>query len=371
LIILIIHEAILMFPISFYAGAKALSIIRDKGLAQEDVNVVAGAAGGPKWLVLNHLDRVMFSSWFKGRKAPLYFLGSSIGSWRFAAASQKNPVEAIEKFQEVYIHQSYRAKPTPEKVSRESRRIMDHFIDDAAIHEILSHPVFRLNFMAVRCRHILSSDSRVLLFPGLTAAFLFNAMGRGFLKYFFDRSLFYHPADKPPFLGMSGFPIQKIPLTRENFKAALLASGSIPLVMSGVKDIPGAFPGTYRDGGILDYHLDIDFLNGNKGLVLYPHYSDRIIPGWFDKKLRYRKPASKNMENILMISPSKEFVERLLHGKIPDRNDFSLFRGRDRERFSYWLSVVHESKRLGDAFKDAVDSGRIRQLVKPMPFYSP
>jgi len=360
-----------MFPISFYAGRKALSVIRDKGLAQEDVNVLAGAAGGPKWLVLNHLDRVIFSSWLKGRKAPIYFLGSSIGSWRFAAASQKRPVQAIEKFQDAYIHQSYQSKPTPEKVSRESRKIMDHFIDDTAIDEILSHPFFRLNFMAVRCRHILSSDKRAFLFPGLVAAFLFNLIGRGTLKFFFDRALFYHPADKPPFLDMSGFPIQKTLLTKENFKAALLASGSIPLVMSGVKDIPGASPGIYRDGGIVDYHLDIDFLSGNNGLVLFPHYSDWIIPGWFDKKLRYRRPASKNMENVLMISPSKEFVERLPHRKIPDRNDFFLFRGRDRARFSYWLSVVNESKRIGDAFWDAVESGRISQLVKPMPFYSP
>ncbi|MBW1899240.1 MAG: patatin-like phospholipase family protein [Deltaproteobacteria bacterium] len=360
-----------MFPISFYAGKKALSIIRDKGLAREDVNVVAGAAGGPKWLVLNHLDRVLFSSWLKGRKNPLYFLGSSIGSWRFAAASRENPIEAIEKFQEAYIHQRYRSKPTPEEVSRESRKVLDHFIDDAAIDEILSHPVFRLNFMAVRCRHVLSSDKRALLLPGLAAAFFFNMMRRSTLKFFFNRSLFYYPEDRPPFLDMSGFPIQKTALTKENLKAALLASGSIPLVMTGVKDIPGASPGIYRDGGVVDYHLDIDFLNGNTGLVLYPHYSDRIIPGWFDKKLRHRMPSAKNMENVLMISPSKEFVERLPHRKIPDRNDFLFFQGRDRARFSYWLSVVNESKRLGDAFWDVVESGRISQLVKPMPFYSP
>ncbi len=360
-----------MFPISFYAGSKALSIIREKGLVQEDVRVFAGAAGGPKWLVLNGLDRVIFSSWLTGRKAPLYFLGSSIGSWRFAAASQKKPLEAIEKFQEAYIHQRYQSKPTPEQVSEESRKIMDHFIDDAAIHEILSHPVYRLNFMTVRCRHLLSSDNRALLLPGLAAAYLFNALGRGLLKFFFDRSLFYHPAEKPPFFNMSGFPIQKTALSRENFKAALLASGSIPLVMSGVKEIPGAPPGTYRDGGIVDYHLDIDFLNDTEGLVLYPHYSDRIIPGWFDKNLRSRGPAAKNMERVLMISPSTAFVERLPLGKIPDRNDFALFRGRDQERFSCWLSVVRESRQIGDAFLDAVESGRIRQLVKPMPFHSP
>jgi hypothetical protein len=358
----------MVLPVAFHAGKKALSIIRDKGLSREDVRVIAGAAGGPKWLVLNHLDRVLFSSWLKDRVNPLYFLGSSIGSWRFAAGSRKRPLEAIENFQEAYIHQRYESKPTAERVSTESLGIMNRFIDDAAIEEILCHPVFRLSFMAVRCRHILSSDRRAFLLAGLVAAFFFNAAGRGKLKFFFERVLFHHPLEAPPFLDMSGFPIQKIPLTGENFKPALLASGSIPLVMMGVKNIPGAFPGTYRDGGILDYHLDIDFLGGDEGLVLYPHYSDRIIPGWFDKKLQYRRPSSRNMERVLMISPSKDFVERLPLGKIPDRDDFYLFRGRDRDRFSYWLSVVNESKRIGDAFFDAVESGCIRELVRPMPF---
>jgi pimeloyl-ACP methyl ester carboxylesterase len=46
-------------------------------------------------------------------------------------------------------------------------------------------------------------------------------------------------------------------LTRENLRAALRASGSIPLLMDGVR-VPGA-PGLHWDGGVLDYHLDLDF----------------------------------------------------------------------------------------------------------------
>ena len=46
-------------------------------------------------------------------------------------------------------------------------------------------------------------------------------------------------------------------LTPDNLRAALLASGSIPLLMEGVR-IPGA-PGVYRDGGSADYHLDLDY----------------------------------------------------------------------------------------------------------------
>ena len=49
----------------FLAGRKAYTIIKEKGLHPEMVKVIAGAAGGPKWLVLNHLDRYIFSTWLK------------------------------------------------------------------------------------------------------------------------------------------------------------------------------------------------------------------------------------------------------------------------------------------------------------------
>jgi len=86
----------------FLAGKKAFIRIRKEGLKPEMVKVIAGAAGGPKWLVLNHLDRVIFSSWFKMRTKPLFLLGSSIGAWRFAAASQNNHKKAIDRFQSGY-----------------------------------------------------------------------------------------------------------------------------------------------------------------------------------------------------------------------------------------------------------------------------
>ena len=50
------------------AGRKALPIIRDEGLDPDRVQVVAGAAGGPKWLVLYGLDRWLFGEYFKDRK---------------------------------------------------------------------------------------------------------------------------------------------------------------------------------------------------------------------------------------------------------------------------------------------------------------
>ncbi len=58
----------------FLAGGQALDTVREKGLSMNDVDVIAGAAGGPKWLVLSGLDRVIFGEFFRDRKEPLFLL---------------------------------------------------------------------------------------------------------------------------------------------------------------------------------------------------------------------------------------------------------------------------------------------------------
>ena len=73
----------------------------------------AGAAGGPKWLILAGLDRILFSQWFSGRKTPLFLIGSSSGAWRFAAAAQKDSRAALQRLETAYIHQRYEANPAP------------------------------------------------------------------------------------------------------------------------------------------------------------------------------------------------------------------------------------------------------------------
>lgn len=349
--------------LSVQAGSKALSFIKENGLKQEFVKVVAGAAGGPKWIVLRHLDHAVFSDFFKDKKEPLHMVGSSSGSWRIAAVAQTKTPEAVENFEKEYIHQKYLTKPSAAEVSRVSRHILDSFIDENAADEILNHPIFRINIMTVKSLPPVASENKISQGLGLAAAFIANTVNRKLLKFYFHRALFYDPREIPPFFKMNDFPIQKIALTKKNLKSALLASGSIPLVMSGVSDIEGAHKGIYRDGGVIDYHLDIPFLEEEEGIVLYPHYCDRIIPGWFDKKISWRAPKKNHMENVLLISPSKQFIHSLPHQKIPDRNDFYLFEGRDDERISYWKYVAEKSKILGDEFLHIVDSGKIRDIV--------
>lgn len=81
----------------FYAGREALPLIRQKGLTPDMVRVMAGALGGPKWLILAGLDRQLFPDFFRRRREPLFMIGSSIGLWRFTAAAQANPRAGIER----------------------------------------------------------------------------------------------------------------------------------------------------------------------------------------------------------------------------------------------------------------------------------
>ena len=353
--------------LSFSAGRKALKIIREGGLSPDQVKVVAGAAGGPKCLILGHLDGALFSTWLAGRKEPLFLLGSSAAAWRFASISQKRPLEAIDRFQTTYVHQHYSEKPSTKEITDESIAFLNIFLGDRGEEDILNHPYLRLNVMSTRCRGLTASDRKGALLPGLLIAALLNIFSRRSLGLFFERTLLYDPRDTPPFFDMDEFPIRKIPLTEENLRTALLASGSIPVVMSRVTDIPGARRGSYRDGGIIDYHMDVPFTKDGNGIVLFPHYTNRIIPGWFDKHLLWRKPDNLHVENLLLLHPTEAFIQKLPYGKVPDRNDFRRFLGRDTERMDYWNKSIEESRRLSEEFLDAVESGKIRELVGPLP----
>ena len=350
------------------AGPKALALIRDEGLRPERVRVLAGAAGGPKWLVLYHLDRLLFAHFFQARRNPLYLIGSSIGAWRFAALSQGDPLAALDRFKDAYIHQTYATAPTAAEVTAESRKVMDGYLPDEVIPEILRHPWCRINMVTVRCRHLVALENKPGMAVGLAGAVMANLIARRHLDLFFERTLFHDPRGLPPLSDRDTIPFVHNPLRAGNFKDALLASGSIPLVMSAVSHIEGARPGIYRDGGMIDYHMDLPYRLSDDEIVLMPHYTDRIVPGWLDKQLSWRKPAADHMANVVMVAPTKAFVQQLPNAKIPDRTDFKLYFKKDRERFDAWDKTVEMCRPPAEAFMELVASGRIKEKVQPMEF---
>ena len=93
-----------MRALTLRAGPDALRIIRERGLRAEDVDVVPGASGGPKWLVLAGLDRFFLGEFFNApRERPLHLIGSSIGSWRLACLAQRDPLAALARAHEAYL----------------------------------------------------------------------------------------------------------------------------------------------------------------------------------------------------------------------------------------------------------------------------
>jgi len=349
--------------ISILAGSEAIDIIRDEGLDLSRVKVLAGASGSAKFLVLTGIDRVLMSL-FKGRTDPLYLIGTSIGAFRMAAFCQKDPLGALETLEREYIAQHYDPRPTKEDITRESQKILNAYIDDKEIEAILNHPFMKISFLSNKCKGLLKKEHFLLQWLGLGLAAGVNLLSRNSLGYFFERALFCAPGKTPPFASMNQFPMNIYGLTQSNFKAALLSSGSIPIVMEGVSSINGA-PGVFRDGGILDYHLDIPFLPDEDGLVLYPHFYEKITPGWFDKKLN-RKPSISYMKNVVIVAPSVKFVKSLPFEKIPDRKDFKTFKGKDKERMAYWRAVIEKNRQLGDDLFEAVQSRKISRIVKPL-----
>lgn len=355
----------------YLAGETAFSHIQDRGLSPGDIRVIAGAAGGPKGLILSGLDRALFTDWFHpgcGRTAPLYLLGNSIAAWRFASLSQPDPGPALDRMLMAYRSQNYVVDSSPSGISREARRMLAEILPEGAAEEILRHPFFRLSFMADRARGWAAADKGPKRTMGMAAAVGLNAMSRSFLRHLFTRALFHDPRDPPPYADMSGFPLQRMELTPENLKPALLASGAIPMVMNGVSDIPGARAGVYYDGGLIDYHLDLPLLPDGGGIVLYPHFLDRIIPGWLDKYLPWRRADAENLKHTLLVTPSPEFVAGLPGGKIPDRTDFVTFHRQDARRRNRWAAALRAAAELGYEFLEDAESGAIAgKLARLVP----
>jgi len=347
----------------FKAGPAAFDSIRRHGFAAERIGTLVGASGGAKWLVLSQLDRAIMASVMPRLVAPVHLIATSIGAWRFACYAQNDPLAAINRFEQAYIHQSYSENPDIHEITAKSREIARTVLGDGGAREILDHPVFRTHVMAVRARHIAASEQRLILSAALFAAATLNAVNRRLLALFFERTLFFDARDLPPFFDVTGFPLQRVRIGQDNLEDAIVATGAIPLVLSGVRNVARAVPGVYRDGGVIDYHLDLPHSEDDK-LALYPHFFDHIVPGWFDKRLTWRRPQPANISRTLLVSPSREFVSRLPNGKIPDRFDFQNHAPRERVRI--WSRVVSECEALADEFNSVIENDELGARLEPL-----
>jgi hypothetical protein len=262
-----------------------------------------------------------------------------------------DPLAALERFESAYLGQRYSARPSAGEVSEVSGGILGQLLGGDGAAQIVSHPARRLAVMAARSRHLAARETRWIQGTGLAAAALANIASRRALGAFYARALF---CDERDFDRYAVFGRHRHVLSAANLAEAVLASGSIPMVLEGVRDIPGAPRGVYRDGGVTDYHFDLEFAPSD-GLVLYPHFYPRLTPGWFDKRLSWRRVSAQRLATTVILCPSDAFVAGLPGGRIPDREDF--VRLTEEERVRCWRRVVGEARRLGDEFLELMADG--------------
>jgi hypothetical protein len=336
-------------------------------LRAADVRAVAGAAGGPKGLVLNPLDRVLLGSWLDGQPRPVHLLGASIGAWRMACACRPDAAAALREMAEDYIEQRYEHRPgkapLPSHVSRVfSDALQRRFGGREA--EVLSHPRRRLHVFTSRGKGLLARQGRVRTPLGYAGAFAANLLHRKAMSALLDRVVFSDARDVLP-LALREYPTHRVPLNAHNLAPSILASCSIPFWLDAVHDIAGAPPGAYWDGGITDYHLHLDYTAWHDGLVLMPHFQPTLVPGWLDKPLTRRHRASARLDNLVLLVPRPAWVATLPNGKLPDRGDFKAYGDDADARMRAWRAAMAESVRLADEFEQLVASPSVE--ADPLP----
>ncbi len=357
-----------MRALQVLAGPRAQAHLRERGLLPQDVRVIPAAAGGPKGLALLPLDRYLFGQWLAPSTQTLHLLGASIGAWRMACACLPDADAALAQLAEDYVTQRYEHAPgklpSPRVVTQTfGARLQQRLGVRAA--QVLAHPQRRLHVFASRGRHLLHRAGPLRAAAGYLGAYGANAISRRALGGWMERVVFSDARDALP-LALHDFRTRHAPLDAGNLAPAVLASCTIPFALEPVQDPPGAPPGSYWDGGITDYHLHLDYASMDQGLVLYPHFHSRVVPGWLDKAWKRRHRATGFLSNLVLLAPTPEWVATLPGGKLPDRQDFKAYGDDHAARERAWRGALAESQRLADEFAELVHSGRpVQALALP------
>jgi hypothetical protein len=361
-----------MQALTIYAGPTALKHLHERGLKPEHVRIIPAAAGGPKGLILNSLDKFIFSNWLPQSHHTVHLLGASIGAWRMAAAMLKKPQEAFKRLAHDYIRQNYetppgRKGPTAEHVSEKFSESLEAFFGG---HEqtLLNHARYRLHIVTSRGRHVLNKESSWRTPAGYFGAFITNVVQRKAMGAWLERVIFSDRREGLP-INLQDYRTRVVHLSEKNFAPALQASCSIPFVLRAVHDIPGAPRGAYWDGGITDYHLHLNYRSlqqtDDARLVLYPHFQKQVVPGWLDKSLKWRHKSSAYLDNLIVLAPTAEWVKTLPNHKLPDRTDFTTYHTDFSARVKAWSQATSQAQQLADEFAHLLDK-QDWNSVKPL-----
>lgn len=349
--------------IELRVGHQARQLILKEGLHADHVDIIPGAAGGPKGIGIHGLDQAIFGQFLNSSSKQRTLIGSSIGSWRFASIAAWGAIQGTDKLADLYTHLEFHKKMTRKEVGDVCREMLHQLVHGKEQH-IIQHPDYHLTVLAVKSEKLFQSDQTFSLLASVLGIVAANAIARPKMKTFMQRVIAQPTAQHHFSIVDDGFKTHYCPLTANNLEDWLMASASIPVAVPAVRDIADAPVGAYRDGGLIDYHIDLPFQS--QGLVLYPHFTHSITPGWFDKMFKSRKANPENQARTVLISPSASYLASLPLGRLPDRKDFTLKGMDQKQRIQMWKTCVAESQRMGDEFLELVEKQNFETIMQDL-----
>jgi len=349
--------------LEYRAGPAALRILRSHGLVQSVLGAVAAPASGPRWMAMVGLDRaLMESGLLQGDGRRTLLVGASAGAWRMLALACRDPETTHRRLAEGYLGQVFGRRDTPRTVSHAYREMLSGIVSPADAAHAVDHPRLDLGMNVTRVRGPLAAQARWLQAAGMAVAGALRMASVHLSRLAYERVLLHSRpgAFVPEIRG------RVVPLTTDNLLAGALASGTVPLYMEPVPGVDGERRGAFIDGGVGDYHLNQAYASDEGTLTLFLHFQREVLPEWFDRYRRSRRPAAEVTERVLQVYPSPAYVASLPGGRLPDRSDFLDLMDEPDERMRRWREAVTASELLGSQLLDDLGAGRIPDLAQPM-----
>jgi hypothetical protein len=143
--------------LEIWAGRVAAQRLCSSGFALNLFDVAVGASGGPKWLVLSALDRVLCEL-LKTRQNPIHLLGSSSGAWRFAGYCQADSHRALSLLEDAYIEANWSVARPLEQRSETALKILEAFLPPGQSIQLAPSKFFP-HFIAAECQGLIARES--------------------------------------------------------------------------------------------------------------------------------------------------------------------------------------------------------------------
>ena len=226
-----------------------------------------GPGGRPRWLATSGFDLTLLKEAALGRRFPVWPWSApprGPGALRLGCSPARR--RATLPFAKPTSRRRTVAKTPPQRSSSPWSALSTAILRMTPFPFVLAHKQFRLAVLTSRDEDPVRLGTAVAPETGFITCFLVNALHPALMHRLAERVVFYYGAQTSRFLPAQRVPRPLHPLSETNFKSAVIASGAIPIVVGGVRDIFGAPDGIYRDGGFLDYHINQDYTTRNDGL---------------------------------------------------------------------------------------------------------